>query len=71
MRKQLLGFAAVSTMLTPIAAAAETEVQFWHAFTGRLGELVALPRGPNRPRMRTSPRQAAYYSPPQGSKVLV
>ena len=41
MKKHLLGFAAVSTMLTPIAAAAETEIQFWHAFTGRLGELVA------------------------------
>ena len=31
---------ASSTLLTPIAAMAETEVQFWHAFTGRLGELV-------------------------------
>ena len=41
MKKHLLGLAAASTMLTPIAAAAETEVQFWHAFTGRLGELVA------------------------------
>ncbi|MCX8227066.1 MAG: sn-glycerol-3-phosphate ABC transporter substrate-binding protein UgpB [Sulfitobacter sp.] len=28
-------------MLSPFAAYAETEVQFWHAFTGRLGELVA------------------------------
>jgi len=26
--------------LSPLAAMAETEVQFWHAFTGRLGELV-------------------------------
>ena len=42
MKKHLLGLAAVSTMLTPIAASAATEVQFWHAFTGRLGELVAL-----------------------------
>ena len=41
MKKHLLGLAAVSTMLTPIAAAAQTEIQFWHAFTGRLGELVA------------------------------
>ncbi|WP_424970649.1 sn-glycerol-3-phosphate ABC transporter substrate-binding protein UgpB [Dinoroseobacter sp. S76] len=41
MKKQLLGLAAVSTILTPIAASAQTEVQFWHAFTGRLGELVA------------------------------
>ncbi|MEP5759212.1 MAG: sn-glycerol-3-phosphate ABC transporter substrate-binding protein UgpB [Litoreibacter sp.] len=32
---------AGSTCLSPIAALAETEVQFWHAFTGRLGELVA------------------------------
>jgi sn-glycerol 3-phosphate transport system substrate-binding protein len=32
---------AGSTMLSPFAAYAETEVQFWHAFTGRLGELVA------------------------------
>ncbi|NRB02064.1 MAG: sn-glycerol-3-phosphate ABC transporter substrate-binding protein UgpB [Rhodobacteraceae bacterium] len=41
MKRHLLGLAAVSTMLTPIAAAAQTEVHFWHAFTGRLGELVA------------------------------
>lgn len=27
-------------MLSPLAASAQTEVQFWHAFTGRLGELV-------------------------------
>ncbi|GAA6191285.1 sn-glycerol-3-phosphate ABC transporter substrate-binding protein UgpB [Phaeobacter gallaeciensis] len=32
---------AGSTLLTPIVAAAQTEVHFWHAFTGRLGELVA------------------------------
>ncbi|WP_299969081.1 sn-glycerol-3-phosphate ABC transporter substrate-binding protein UgpB [uncultured Roseobacter sp.] len=42
MTKTLLGaIAACTTALTPIAASAETEVQFWHAFTGRLGELVA------------------------------
>ena len=41
MKRHLLGLAAVSTILTPIAAAAQTEVHFWHAFTGRLGELVA------------------------------
>ena len=40
MKKSLIGALAVSTMLTPVAAMAETEVQFWHAFTGRLGELV-------------------------------
>lgn len=27
-------------MLSPLGASAQTEVQFWHAFTGRLGELV-------------------------------
>ncbi|WP_319530297.1 sn-glycerol-3-phosphate ABC transporter substrate-binding protein UgpB [uncultured Cohaesibacter sp.] len=27
-------------MLTPAVAMAATEIQFWHAFTGRLGELV-------------------------------
>ena len=40
MRKSILGALAVSTFLSPVAAMAETEVQFWHAFTGRLGELV-------------------------------
>ncbi len=32
---------AGTTLLSPLVAYAETEVQFWHAFTGRLGELVA------------------------------
>jgi len=32
---------AGSTLLSPLAAAAQTKVEFWHAFTGRLGELVA------------------------------
>ena len=41
MNKSLIGALAVSTMLSPVAAMAQTEVQFWHAFTGRLGELVA------------------------------
>ena len=41
MKKHLLGVVAAATAMTPIAASAETEVQFWHAFTGRLGELVA------------------------------
>ncbi len=41
MKKHLLGLAAATTVLTPIVAEAQTEVQFWHAFTGRLGELVA------------------------------
>ena len=42
MKKMSIGALAVSsTLLSPIAAYAETEVHFWHAFTGRLGELVA------------------------------
>jgi sn-glycerol 3-phosphate transport system substrate-binding protein len=42
MKKMSIGALAVSsTLLSPLAAYAETEVQFWHAFTGRLGELVA------------------------------
>ncbi|MEM9011375.1 MAG: sn-glycerol-3-phosphate ABC transporter substrate-binding protein UgpB [Pseudomonadota bacterium] len=42
MRSLAIGaLAACTTVLSPIAASAETEVQFWHAFTGRLGELVA------------------------------
>ncbi|WP_425405067.1 sn-glycerol-3-phosphate ABC transporter substrate-binding protein UgpB [Hwanghaeella sp.] len=32
---------AGSLLASPISAMAQTEVQFWHAFTGRLGELVA------------------------------
>ena len=40
MKKNLLGALAVTIALSPVAAMAETEVQFWHAFTGRLGELV-------------------------------
>ena len=42
MKRSTIGALAVaSTLLTPIAASAQTEVHFWHAFTGRLGELVA------------------------------
>ena len=41
MKKFLIGAIAGTTLLSPIAAMAQTEVQFWHAFTGRLGELVA------------------------------
>lgn len=41
MKNQILGVIAATTILSPIAASAQTEVQFWHAFTGRLGELVA------------------------------
>ncbi|MFU8776407.1 MAG: sn-glycerol-3-phosphate ABC transporter substrate-binding protein UgpB [Roseovarius sp.] len=31
---------AATTALAPLAAAAQTEIQFWHAFTGRLAELL-------------------------------
>ncbi len=42
MKKSALGILAAGTaLLTPLAASAQTEIQFWHAFTGRLGELVA------------------------------
>ena len=41
MNKLAVGvLAGLSTILTPLTAVAQTEVQFWHAFTGRLGELV-------------------------------
>ena len=29
-----------ATVLSPLAAQAQTEIQFWHAFSGRLAELV-------------------------------
>jgi sn-glycerol 3-phosphate transport system substrate-binding protein len=42
MQKTALGaLLAATTALSPLAASAQTEIQFWHAFTGRLGELVA------------------------------
>ncbi|MBT5474318.1 MAG: extracellular solute-binding protein, partial [Rhodobacteraceae bacterium] len=41
MKKHLIGAVAATAVLSPIAAMAKTEVHFWHAFTGRLGELVA------------------------------
>lgn len=42
MKKSILaGLLAGVTLATPGIAFAETEIQFWHAFTGRLGELVA------------------------------
>lgn len=40
-RKSLLATTVAATTLWGNAALAATEVQFWHAFTGRLGELVA------------------------------
>lgn len=33
--------AILATLMSGTAASAETEIDFWHAFTGRLGELVA------------------------------
>jgi len=42
MKKNLLrGILAGSLLASSSVALAQTEVQFWHAFTGRLGELVA------------------------------
>lgn len=42
MKKNFIKALVASSFLFPTTAAmAETEVQFWHAFTGRLGELVA------------------------------
>ena len=42
MKKTLLAtLLAAATLAAPVKAFAETEIQFWHAFTGRLGELVA------------------------------
>ena len=39
MRQSLIALALLSTTTTPALGA--TEIDFWHAFTGRLGELVA------------------------------
>ena len=41
MNKQVLAAALASTMLLADTASAATEIQWWHAFTGRLGELLA------------------------------
>ena len=42
MQKPIFGaLLAATTALSPLAATAQTEIEFWHAFTGRLGELVA------------------------------
>jgi len=37
----MTGLAIAAAVTLPHGAAAQTEIQFWHAFTGRLGELVA------------------------------
>ena len=42
MKNTIVGaFAAGAAALLPQAGFAQTEIQFWHAFTGRLGDLVA------------------------------
>ncbi len=42
MKKTIFASLLTSTaLMMPVHASAETEVQFWHAFTGRLGDLVA------------------------------
>ena len=38
--KQLSLITLIAILLSPVVAMAQTEIQFWHAFTGRLGELV-------------------------------
>ena len=41
MKKTLLSILTVAAiLLAPVSAIAQTEITFWHAFTGRLGELV-------------------------------
>ena len=62
MKKHLIGAVAATAVLSPIAAMAKTEVHFWHAFTGRLGELVAaqverFQRRPKRLRGRANPQR--------------
>ena len=46
MKKHLIGAVAATAVLSPIAAMAKTGA-FRHAFTGRLGELVAAQVGFN------------------------
>ena len=41
MRKGIFSLAALSTAFFGTMASAQTEIQWWHAFTGRLGDLVA------------------------------
>ena len=40
MRHAISASAIAATLLLPVTATAQTEIEFWHAFTGRLGELV-------------------------------
>lgn len=41
MRYAISAAAIAATLVLPGTATAQTEIEFWHAFTGRLGELVA------------------------------
>lgn len=45
MKNYLSGALVAATLFSPISSAEPTEVHFWHAFTGRLGELVATQVG--------------------------
>ena len=40
MKIKTLNLALVASMAWGTAASAQTEIQWWHAFTGRLGELL-------------------------------
>ena len=40
MKHTMLGALVATTALAPLAASAQTEIDFWHAFSGRLQELV-------------------------------
>ena len=41
MKAKCMILAGAAALLSGTSVYAQTEVQFWHAFTGRLGELVA------------------------------
>jgi len=45
MKNYLSGALVAATLFSPISSAEPTEVHFWHAFSGRLGELVATQVG--------------------------
>ena len=41
MKSKIIAAALATTLLSGTAASAETEIHWWHAFTGRLGDLLA------------------------------
>ncbi len=41
MKLAISAWALAAALTVPAAATAQTQIEFWHAFTGRLGELVA------------------------------